>query len=367
MGFIDENCVVFDSEEENKFEYSIVHQKFQELVDSLLTNHLGNLNVTPEAFAEACERARYASRHNKVVFEQLMAMEDFLTFKKLMVKRNMELELEAVQMMQQESVPIVKLPLVAAAADAEAKAKAEKEASEAQAALKKAAAEAAAAEEARIAKKKQAEEIAKQQAKAEEEAAASSLALEQIKIEDKSGEDAYDPHTRPRQATVDIVVSGPASNLDAEAMATVSENSNQRDDKNANPADSTTSKSKQSPSLTEKLIMKSSSAKPEVVHEVPDDIIVLKERAGYEPTVEEIDNYAEWLGLEDDEDHLMWIPRKAMSSPLPKPWKPCKARDTGEVFYFNPLTNESLWHHPQDDHWANLFAQCKVSEKVTEL
>ena len=103
MGFIDENCVVFDSEEENKFEYSIVHQKFQELVDSLLTNHLGNLNVTPEAFAEACERARYASRHNKAVFEQLMAMEDFLTFKKLMVKRNMELELEAVQMMQQES------------------------------------------------------------------------------------------------------------------------------------------------------------------------------------------------------------------------------------------------------------------------
>ena len=257
--------------------------------------------------------------------------------------------------------------LVAAAADAEAKAKAEKEASEAQAALKKAAAEAAAAEEARIAKKKQAEEIAKQQAKAEEEAATSSLALEQIKIEDKSGEDAYDPHTRPRQATVDIVVSGPASNLDAEAMATVSESSNQRDDKNANPADSTTSKSKQSPSLTEKSIMKSSSAKPEVVHEVPDDIIVLKERAGYEPTVEEIDNYAEWLGLEDDEDHLMWIPRKAMSSPLPKPWKPCKARDTGEVFYFNPLTNESLWHHPQDDHWANLFAQCKVSEKVIIL
>ena len=103
MGFIDENCVVFDSEEENKFEYSIVHQKFQELVDSLLTNHLGNLNVTPEAFAEACERARYASRHNKAVFEQLMAMEDFLTCKKLMVKRNMELELEAAQMMQQES------------------------------------------------------------------------------------------------------------------------------------------------------------------------------------------------------------------------------------------------------------------------
>ena len=78
MGFVNENCVVFDSEEENKSEYSIVHQKFQELVDCLLTAKLGELSQTPEAFAEACERARYASRHNKVVFEQLMAMEDFL-------------------------------------------------------------------------------------------------------------------------------------------------------------------------------------------------------------------------------------------------------------------------------------------------
>ena len=109
--------------------------------------------------------------------------------------------------------------------------------------------------------------------------------------------------------------------------------------------------------------MKSTSTKAATVHEVPDDIIVLKERLGYEPTDEEILNYAEWLGLKEGEEHLMWIPRKAMRSPLPKPWKPCKARDTGDVFYFNPTTGESLWHHPQDDHWANLFAQCQVSRE----
>ena len=63
--------------------------------------------------------------------------------------------------------------------------------------------------------------------------------------------------------------------------------------------------------------------------------------------------------MEEEDDDLMWIPKKAMRSSLPKPWKPCKAKDTGEVFYFNPATGESLWHHPQDDHWANLFTQCK--------
>lgn len=67
-------------------------------------------------------------------------------------------------------------------------------------------------------------------------------------------------------------------------------------------------------------------------HQIPDDIIVLKERQGYVPTDEEIVNYANWLGLVDGEDDdLVWIPRKAMCSSLPKPWKPCKARDTGEV------------------------------------
>jgi len=54
-------------------------------------------------------------------------------------------------------------------------------------------------------------------------------------------------------------------------------------------------------------------------HQIPDDIIVLKERQGYEPTEEEIQNYAEWLGLvAEEDDDLMWIPRKAMRSSLPK-------------------------------------------------
>jgi len=57
--------------------------------------------------------------------------------------------------------------------------------------------------------------------------------------------------------------------------------------------------------------------------------------------------------------HFHYIP---CSFFFPQPWKPCKARDTGEVFYFNPATGESLWHHPQDDHWASLFTQCKDAD-----
>ena len=59
-------------------------------MDALLTTHLDALSITPEDFAEACQKARHTGRDvNKQVFEQLTAMDDFLTFKKLMVKRNM--------------------------------------------------------------------------------------------------------------------------------------------------------------------------------------------------------------------------------------------------------------------------------------
>ena len=287
----------------------------------------------------------------------------------------------------------------AAAADAEAKEKAEKEAAEAKEASEKAAADAAAAEEARKKQAKEAQEAAELKAKADKEAAeaeaaaaeaAKALALEATKalaaehiqldgIDDDDDDyddddaEAYDPNRRPRQATTDAVVSGPASSAELETVATISEEGEEDVEESSSPdgkknipspSSSGPGELKKSTSNTEKTVMKSTSAKAAMVHEVPDDIIVLKERLGYEPTEEEIQNYAEWLGLKEGEEHLMWIPRKAMRSPLPKPWKPCKARDTGDVFYFNPSTGESLWHHPQDDHWATLFAQCQVKYQM---
>lgn len=41
------------------------------------------------------------------VYDQILAMEDFLVFKKLMVKRNVELELEAVQALREEGNPVI--------------------------------------------------------------------------------------------------------------------------------------------------------------------------------------------------------------------------------------------------------------------
>jgi centrosomal protein CEP164 len=44
----------------------------------------------------------------------------------------------------------------------------------------------------------------------------------------------------------------------------------------------------------------------------------------YEPTTAEIDEYAQWLGMTEEDQDLMWIAREGLKAPLPEHWKPCK-------------------------------------------
>ncbi len=97
MDFVDEKCFVFEDEEENKLIYTEIHREFCEHIEALINSNLGELGVTPEMFLESCEKARSGRDINATVFERLVAMDDFQTFKKLMTKRNLELQLEAIR------------------------------------------------------------------------------------------------------------------------------------------------------------------------------------------------------------------------------------------------------------------------------
>ena len=79
----------------------------------------------------------------------------------------------------------------------------------------------------------------------------------------------------------------------------------------------------------------------------------------YEPTPEEIQEYAEWLGMKSPEDDdLRWIAREALKAPLPEHWKPCKTND-GEIYYFNFASGESVWDHPCDEYYKKLYEEEK--------
>ena len=108
MTFIDENCVIFDNDKENKenkLVYTEKHREFCQLIDNLLSSHLSEVGVSEVEFAKAME-AGYQRRdvNSRKVFDQIIAIDDFLVFKKLMVKRNVELELEVVEAMTQVAV-----------------------------------------------------------------------------------------------------------------------------------------------------------------------------------------------------------------------------------------------------------------------
>ena len=73
-------------------------------------------------------------------------------------------------------------------------------------------------------------------------------------------------------------------------------------------------------------------------------------------------DYAKWLGMDlETEKDLMWIAREGLKAPLPEHWKPCKAPDTGDIYYFNFQTGESVWDHPCDEYYKNLYAAEKAN------
>ncbi|KAJ9460575.1 putative coiled-coil domain-containing protein 104 [Diplonema papillatum] len=104
QSFIDENCECFEDgdEEENKLEYSIIHKKFCCLVDGILSGNLKDLGVPEEVFIDIVG-GKGDGELDLLVQEYLLSMDDFPTFRKMMEKRNIELELEAMTMAHDDS------------------------------------------------------------------------------------------------------------------------------------------------------------------------------------------------------------------------------------------------------------------------
>jgi hypothetical protein len=48
MSFLDEKCIVFDNEDENKLEFTPIHNEFKKLVESLLEELMVELGVSNE-------------------------------------------------------------------------------------------------------------------------------------------------------------------------------------------------------------------------------------------------------------------------------------------------------------------------------
>ena len=107
LEFIDQHCLIFDEEDENKIEYTTIHnvrlfsilsdlfQKFKEIVDTKLDKFSKDMGIEPEIFVTACELA--SQKVHKSIVNQLLAVDSFLLFKTMMIARNKQLNHEASQ------------------------------------------------------------------------------------------------------------------------------------------------------------------------------------------------------------------------------------------------------------------------------
>lgn len=64
------------------------------------------------------------------------------------------------------------------------------------------------------------------------------------------------------------------------------------------------------------------------------------------------------MDTEKDQAHF-WVAREGLKAPLPKDWKPCKTKDTEEIYYFNFTSGESTWDHPCDDYYRKMYEDSK--------
>eukprot|EP00435_Cladocopium_sp_Y103_P044165 s141_g12.t1 len=98
MDFIDQKAILFDETEESTHEQMQCHRDFQELVTSLFLAHLAEVSITEEqfeAFMEVGLSSGGASVH-RALAEQLLSVDDFLSFKAMMCKHNADLCREVV-------------------------------------------------------------------------------------------------------------------------------------------------------------------------------------------------------------------------------------------------------------------------------
>ena len=95
--FVAEKCMLFDTlEEEMKHEYMECHQEFGGLVESLLAAHLLEVDITPEDFErQVMESGLKDDERMQRVVLQLIAAEDFLEFRNMMLQQHMKMQQQA--------------------------------------------------------------------------------------------------------------------------------------------------------------------------------------------------------------------------------------------------------------------------------
>ncbi|XP_013771970.1 cilia- and flagella-associated protein 36-like isoform X2 [Limulus polyphemus] len=104
LTFIEQKSIVFEPEGGNEEEYKKIHQEYKNLVDYMLGSHMEDMKITPEQFEKACGSVgnnNVQGQFHQSLFEQVWAADDYEIFKRMMIQKNIELQLQALELLGQ--------------------------------------------------------------------------------------------------------------------------------------------------------------------------------------------------------------------------------------------------------------------------
>ncbi|NXX89166.1 CFA36 protein, partial [Centropus bengalensis] len=103
LEFMEQKCEVFDDEEESKLSYTEIYQEYQALVEKLLEDHLKEVGINEEKFQEAFSSPLAKTHTSQAILQTVLAAEDFRLFKKMMVQKNIEMQLQALRIIEERN------------------------------------------------------------------------------------------------------------------------------------------------------------------------------------------------------------------------------------------------------------------------
>ncbi|XP_042645224.1 cilia- and flagella-associated protein 36 [Tyto alba] len=103
LEFMEQKCEVFDDEEESKLSYTEIYQEYQALVEKLLEDYLKEVGINEEKFQEAFSSPLAKTHTSQAILQTVLAAEDFRLFKKMMVQKNVEMQLQAIRIIKERN------------------------------------------------------------------------------------------------------------------------------------------------------------------------------------------------------------------------------------------------------------------------
>ncbi|XP_009317865.1 PREDICTED: coiled-coil domain-containing protein 104, partial [Pygoscelis adeliae] len=92
-----------DDEEESKLSYTEIYQEYQALVEKLLEDYLKEVGINEEKFQEAFSSPLAKTHTSQAILQTVLAAEDFRLFKKMMVQKNIEMQLQALRIIKERN------------------------------------------------------------------------------------------------------------------------------------------------------------------------------------------------------------------------------------------------------------------------